>query len=310
MGKKKKEHIEFRYYEIPQNEWVIALTGKRWTKVYGRDVEGLHFHNVLEIGYCYGGTGDLIFESQSYRFKEEMISVIPEYLPHTTISDIDVPGTWEYLFIDMQGVLQEIYKETPLFAQKLIESINKSAIFIEVKENEKLAKLIKCIIEEAVDKKAFYAESTKGIVLALLLEVARINEHKELDNKVSVRSSLQIQNALDLVADKYYLPLKVEELSEVCHMSQTHFRRIFGEYMNMTPTEYINLIRIQKACEMLKKSNDSVRNIAIKVGYPTASTFDRNFKKIINMSPNEWRNSAENYEGKLLNYNISTLKGW
>ena len=37
MGKKKKDTIELRFYEIPQNEYVLALLGENWIRDYGHD---------------------------------------------------------------------------------------------------------------------------------------------------------------------------------------------------------------------------------------------------------------------------------
>lgn len=310
MGKKKKGNLEFRYYELPAGERVLALTGQRWTRIYGRDVEGLHFHNLFEMGYCCEGTGNLVLEDQTYRFSKQMISAIPTDFPHTTLSDMDVLGTWEYLFIDVEGFLKEIYGEDLLFAKQLIEGVNKGAIFIEERENPKMVNLFHQIIDELQGKKKFYLESIKGALLALILEIVRLNEDENVHSKVHTKKNPQIQAAIDYVEQKYFTPLKVEALAEVCHMSETHFRRVFGESVHMSPIEYINLVRIQKACELMKRSNDSMRNIALKVGYPTPSTFDRNFKKVIGLSPNEWRRQPNNYACKLAGYNIETLKGW
>ena len=102
----------------------------------------------------------------------------------------------------------------------------------------------------------------------------------------------------------------VEELAQECHMSETHFRRLFESCMNMSPVDYINLVRIQKACDLLKKTTDSMDIVAQKVGFTTTSTFNRNFKKFLNTSPYQWKINPENYETKLLNYNISARKGW
>ncbi len=66
----------------------------------------------------------------------------------------------------------------------------------------------------------------------------------------------------------------------------------------------------QKACDIMKKTNDPMDVVAQKVGFTTTSTFNRNFKKYLNTSPYQWKISPENYERKLLNYNISALKGW
>ena len=58
MGKKKKDTIELRFYEIPQNEYVLALLGENWIRDYGHDEVHLHFHNLMEIGVCRNGTGN------------------------------------------------------------------------------------------------------------------------------------------------------------------------------------------------------------------------------------------------------------
>ena len=49
---KQKRQIEYRYYEIPSDEYVLALLGESWVQSYGADTENLlHFHNYMEIGY-------------------------------------------------------------------------------------------------------------------------------------------------------------------------------------------------------------------------------------------------------------------
>lgn len=44
---KKKQEIEFRYYEVPEGELVLPLIGKSWIREYGNDtVARLHVHNL------------------------------------------------------------------------------------------------------------------------------------------------------------------------------------------------------------------------------------------------------------------------
>ena len=93
-------------------------------------------------------------------------------------------------------------------------------------------------------------------------------------------------------------------------MSETNFRRIFSAYMGHAPLEYFNLIRISKACELIKSTMLSMEDIAMKVGYLQMSTFNRNFKKVMGESPYKWKRNPANFESKLLNANVSTKKGW
>ena len=58
--KRKKPKMEFRYYQMPAGSPILALLGQKWRQNYGKGVDYLHFHNYLEIGFCYEGEGHLI----------------------------------------------------------------------------------------------------------------------------------------------------------------------------------------------------------------------------------------------------------
>ena len=81
--------------------------------------------------------------------------------------------------------------------------------------------------------------------------------------------------------------------------------------MGMTPVDYLNQVRIKKACDMIRKTGYSMEEIAVKVGFSTTSTFNRNFKRIVGTSPYHWKKSA----GRILkpDWQISIYsveKGW
>ena len=102
----------------------------------------------------------------------------------------------------------------------------------------------------------------------------------------------------------------MSDIAEWTHISETHFRRIFTSYMNMSPLDYINQVRIRAACEYLKKTDESVAMIAAKCGFPVSSTFNRNFRHIMGVSPAEWRRRPENYEQQILKFQIHSEEGW
>ena len=78
MAKKKKNSIEYRYYEIGQDEYVLALFGESWVRDYGRDVDGFHFHNLMEIGVCHEGHGEMGYEEGKRPYHPGTITVIPK----------------------------------------------------------------------------------------------------------------------------------------------------------------------------------------------------------------------------------------
>lgn len=121
MGKKKKDTMELRFYEVPQGEYVLALLGDNWIRDYGHDESNLHFHNLMEIGYCKNGTGELILNEETKRYEPAMVSIIPQNYPHVTISDIaEGPSYWEYLFFDPMAMIQELYPDNAVMQKKSI----------------------------------------------------------------------------------------------------------------------------------------------------------------------------------------------
>lgn len=316
MGKKKKDTIELRFYEIPQNEYVLALLGENWIRNYGHDEVSLHFHNLMEIGVCRSGTGELVLDEEKLPYQSAMLSIIPNNYPHVTISNSqEGPSFWEYLFFEPVQIVTEMYPGNELLQREMLEKINRKALFVHEWECRNLSLLVKMIMEEMRQPRAHHTDSIRGLLYALVTEIIRMDEQDTLkvEQEANARKNsgvAQISAALDYVRLEYVHLIRVEELAKVCHMSETHFRRVFEACMNMSPVDYINLVRIQNACDIMKRSNDSMDIVAQKVGFTTTSTFNRNFKKFLNTSPYQWKINPENYERKLLNYNISARKGW
>ena len=107
MGKKKKPKMEFRYYQMPEESSILALLGQKWIKTYGEEIDYLHFHNHLEIGYCYEGEGTMILGEEEVTFSDNQFTVIPRNFPHTTNSTPGTVSRWEYLFVDVEKLLYE-----------------------------------------------------------------------------------------------------------------------------------------------------------------------------------------------------------
>lgn len=312
MAKKKKETIEFRFYDVPQGESVFVLMGEEWNRVYGHDETGLHFHNLMEIGVCRRGAGTLGMNKEKIRYKTGNITVIPENYPHITVSDGENPNFWEYIFFSPKGIIEELFPGSPAYQNELMEQISKRPLLLKAEENPTLLRMFDCILEEKKKEKGHYHLMIRFFIRAFVIELLR-QYLKEMDTTISAGGKEEvtpIAPALKYINENYASQMKAGKLAEVCNISETHFRRLFEEHTNMSPMDYVNLIRIQNACELMKKTNDSMDVVATKCGFTTTSTFNRNFKKFLDTSPYQWKIDPDNYEGKLQNYHISALKGW
>lgn len=316
MSARKKQEIDFRYYEIPEGEQVLALLGESWRRVYGGENFSLHFHNLLEMGICLEGSGNLILNEEVVSYKTGMLTVIPQNFLHVTNSWMNSENYWEYIFIDPEEILKAAYPKDTVFVDRLLEKINHNAKYFEQGANEELATLIKTAMEECRNRKSYSNEVLRGLLLSILMVIARDDISSADSGTEQTKAHMkkngldQIIEALNYINESYMEEIRVEELAFKCSLSETHFRRLFVECMNMTPAEYLTLVRIKNSCELIKKSRYSMEEVAVRVGYPTVSTFNRNFRKIVGTSPYQYKKNRDNYEGKLLNFKVSAKKGW
>lgn len=311
MAKKKKPKMEFRYYQMPAGSPILALLGQKWRQNYGRDVDYLHFHNYLEIGFCYEGEGHLVLGEDTVRFAGREFTVIPPNYPHTTNSDPGDLSQWEYLFVDVEGFLRK-FIDNPVKAEKMIQRIYSKALFLKEEECRSISAKILKIMDIMREGEEFYLEEASGLLASLLAEIARFNRNTEEEKVVEEKGKItnMIFRSLDYISDHYMDDIKIEDLAKTCHISETHFRRVFTSYMKVSPLEYINTVRIRTACEFLQKTDDSIADIAGKCGFTTNSTFNRNFRQMMGMTPAEWRKRPENYEQQLFKFNIHSEEGW
>ncbi|MFR8385829.1 MAG: helix-turn-helix domain-containing protein [Blautia massiliensis (ex Durand et al. 2017)] len=311
MAKKRKPKMELRYYKMPEGSPILALLGQKWVQNYGNDIDYLHFHNYLEIGFCYEGQGFMILGEDKVQFHDREFTVIPSNYPHTTNSDIGTISRWEYLFIDVEGFLDKFINNS-VKKEKIVQRINSRSLFLNEKENRSMAGKILKILDIMRDGEEFYLEEAKGVLASLLVEIARINRDSSEERYSEGRGKVMdmISRFQDYISDHYMEDFRIDELAEYCHISETHLRRIFTTYMKMSPLEYINTIRIQAACDYLKKTDQPIADIAHKCGFTTNSTFNRNFRQVTGMTPLEWRKRPENYEQQLLKFDIHSEEGW
>lgn len=302
---KRREKVQFRYYEMPEGDLVLALLGRDWVREYGNDIDCLHFHNFLEVGYCHEGVGEFIVEEHEYKFEPGVFVIVPPNILHTTNSKVNTKAFWEWMYFDIERYVNILYQLNLVFDSTFIKNIYEKPIVSDENKYPVLAEIIKNIMREAGEKKPYYRESIKGWLYSFMFEVLRINtDINEKENKK--KHLFMIRRAIEFVADNYNREIKILDLAKACNMSESHFRRNFLETMNMRPNDYINLIRIQKACELIKQTEKSMEDIAYSVGFITMSTFDRNFKKLLGVSPCKWKK----FNSKLSNYNINAYRGW
>ncbi len=98
-----------------------------------------------------------------------------------------------------------------------------------------------------------------------------------------------IEPGISYLNSHYFENPSISLLAEKCHVSVEYFRRIFKEQLDLSPSQYRNKLRLNKAIDHLKYSDLSVQEISESLGYSTVSHFIQQFKSAFGCSPLQFR---------------------
>jgi AraC family transcriptional regulator, arabinose operon regulatory protein len=116
---------------------------------------------------------------------------------------------------------------------------------------------------------------------------------QEMVDKTDASRLKRLQPVLDYIECNYMDNPTIKDLSAVINVSPQYLCRIFNQVLSTRPFIYINLIKLQKAKEMLiKHPKLTVAGVAEKVGYNDTSYFCAIFKKYEGVTPVEFRNTT------------------
>ncbi|HCO83233.1 MAG TPA: AraC family transcriptional regulator [Arenibacter sp.] len=94
---------------------------------------------------------------------------------------------------------------------------------------------------------------------------------------------------LNYIHENLHENLTVKQLADFCHLNTDYFSRVFNESFGMRPNKYIQSKRIERAQLLLLSTNNSLKQIAEKVGLDNPSYFTRIFKSHTGKTPGVFR---------------------
>ena len=99
----------------------------------------------------------------------------------------------------------------------------------------------------------------------------------------------RIDDACNYIHENYARPLKLAELAELTHMTETSFCRFFKKMTGKSFSDYVNDLRVGRAGKLLTESTSSVNEIAYASGFNSITHFNRMFLRKKGMSPVKFR---------------------
>jgi AraC family transcriptional activator of mtrCDE len=296
--------LQFRQYRIDPDFPIFAFMkgNQPHSQIMelnaGDRIKYMHFHNCIEMAYCFSGSGKLYVEDESFEYGAGDVMLVLPYNAHITHTSDD-DNYVEYLYFDPSALLRKFYPDGLPCISLFESSASNPCNVISGNAQPHIAHRMIEILDELRQKRLNYQDCVKGLVLALMMELARlISEQQPRPRHDGSISS--IFPAIKFINDNYTERISAECLHEKCYLSATHFRRLFGAVMGCSPLEYIHRLRINRACDLLLSTNDSILDISLAVGFDSVSSFNRQFIQATGLPPSKWRKERMQARSELM----------
>ena len=131
---------------------------------------------------------------------------------------------------------------------------------------------------------------TQGLLTILF---SKFITNYKLQNETKVMN-YGMQKILNYINNNLHLPITVDELATICNYSPDHFSKLFKQLYGAGPNKFIQEKRIERSQLLLLTTNDTLKEIAEKVGLDNISYFSRLFKKHTGKTPAFFRKEQVN----------------
>jgi len=243
-----------------------------------------HIHKTAEFVYLANGTQKYCIGDQEYTIKGNQVMVVDAQVPHS--SGVNPYGRYESFWfrLDIQTFAECL--GVPGWIKSLICSrlTNLQNPILAPKEN--LFGLLHDVFYDlsSVDP----AKQLRGYS-GFVGFITKLVECTDLTGGCSA----SIQRVLAYIEENICTHLKLEDLAELAGVSLSGFKQKFRRETGITPREYINLLKIEKAKEYLS-AGYSVTETAFALDFSSSSYFSVLFRQMEDTTPDAYRRQCIN----------------
>lgn len=254
----------------------------------------LHFHPELELVFIQRGSGTQFIGHHIQSFKAGDMILVGAGVPHLWKCDEQyhkgnarlkaeatvihfLPGALGEQFFN----LPENYKLLKLFGKA------KQGISIQRKTKSHVASLLLQLLS---------CSDTKKIILFLeILHVLSISNDLQSINKKKLpvlqaeKEPERMNDIVQYLLANFQNPVTLKEIASIANLTPNAFCRYFKLRANKTYSSFLIEVRINHACKMLVETSRPVSGICYESGFNNFSNFNRYFKQLVGITPNQYR---------------------
>jgi AraC-like DNA-binding protein len=281
----------------------ICKAGKQNSVPWKNRFRKIYDHEFI---YCSSGKAHVLIENREYQMNPGSLILIKPNVPHSFWKDEEAPGEqywvhFDYVYRKDVYSLDKFITEnnTILFEEMLplTEFIREDIVFengfsfpefIEINQSKLMEDLFEKLIFCFEQHKTLWQMECKVYLLQIFncilhqMNVESTNNTAKSDNHI-------VKIITQYIFKNYFRKIYLSEISNMVRLSEDYIGRVFKKYTGMTIIAFISHLRLEKAKDLLSKTDLTIENISEMVGYNDVFYFSKVMKKSEGLSPREWR---------------------
>lgn len=254
----------------------------------------LHYHPEFQITAIVKGEGIFYAGNNMSTFEEKDVFIVGTNVPHLLkCSKIyhsdDSPGVKGIsLFFDKFSFGKHFFEITEMQGlQTLLTDTNR---IIKIKGALKEAIFNKIVTSPTLHNEQLIISFLE--ILSLLRQAEKTFLNSEQYNLIlNTDEGGRLNEVLEYTFQHSKKEIKIEQIAKIAFLSRSQFSYFFKLHTGKTYIQFVNELRIENACILLKNKHYTIEQICYEVGFQNISNFARHFKKIKGETPSKYRKS-------------------
>ena len=253
-----------------------------------------HAHDEYELHFIAATTGKVFVGDYVGIFTPGQLILTGPRLPHNWISK-NQPES----HVDLRDMVLQFNHES---IEEGINSIPELSLLLPMLERSRSGiEFIGVDPQEVHDRFAGIRDSTgfSRIVrfFDFLNELSQWTDYRllstiQINSITNDAMQRKINTVVEHVINNFEMNISLGETANLVGMTESHFSRFFRKATGNRFVEFVNRVRISKACCLLADTEEKVASICFQVGFNNVANFNRRFQELKGITPREYRQQA------------------
>lgn len=240
-----------------------------------KDHYSVHWHDYFELEIVLSGSGSHIYNNAHYTLQRGSVYLMSVYDFHELTADTDMQ------------ILQLQFNENilpPQLNEFLSLSRSRFCCTMDESQLEHIAELFQRLEREEEKGSIFSDMLIRSLITQIVIAVARTAK-ADVDPVIPGR----LQQAVAYIHNHFRENISLKTVAECCSVTPNYLGAQFSQKLGLPFSDYLNMVRLRYACNLLSGTDLSGKEVAFASGYNSVEYFGYIFKKTIGVSPLEYR---------------------